>query len=180
MPPGLDSNYFELFSLPVGFEIDTAVLADNYRTLQREFHPDRFANADAGSRRRAMEMTTQINEAFETLKSPLLRGRYLLELQGISMNQDADTTSDTDFLMQQMEFREQMEEIEQQSDPLEAADKLRDSIQSENARLFQQFHREYDQGDFAAAKQTWSKLQFFERLLQQLDLLEARLEDELL
>lgn len=180
MSVDLNSNFFELFSLPAGFEIDDSVLSENYRALQREFHPDRFANADSASRRQAMQMSAHINEAFETLKNPLLKSRYLLELQAVSVNQDRDTTSDTGFLMQQMEFREQMEEVENQADPLEAADKLRDVIQSENESLLKLFRGEYEQDSFEAAKQTWLKLQFYDRLLEQLDLLEARLEDELL
>ena len=110
----------------------------------------------------------------------MLLSRYLLELQGVSMNQETDTTSDAGFLMQQMEFREQMDEVESQPDPLEAADKLRDAVQLENASLLQQFRSEYEQNNFDAARQTWLKLQFYDRLLEQLNLLEARLEDELL
>jgi len=180
MSVDLNSNFFELFSLPAGFEIDNSALSESYRALQREFHPDRFANADSTSRRQAMQMSAHINEAFETLKNPLLLSRYLLELQGISMNQETDTTSDAGFLMQQMEFREQMDEVETQADPLEAADKLRDAVQLENASLLKQFRSEYEQNNFDAARQTWLKLQFYDRLLEQLSLLEARLEDELL
>lgn len=180
MSVDLNSNFFKLFSLPAGFDIDIDALSEAYRSLQSEFHPDRFATADAASRRSAMQMATHINEAYQTLKSPLQRGRYLLTLQQIEVDLDGDTASDGAFLMQQMEFRERMEEVSDQSDPLAEIDTLRSDIIRENDALFDAFRNEYQVGDHQAAKQTWLKLQFYDRLLQQLGGLEAQLEDKLM
>lgn len=180
MSVDLNSNFFELFATPVSFDIDLDELAQRYRLLQSEYHPDRFATADAASRRAAMQMATHINEAYQTLKSPLQRGRYLLKLQQVEVDLDGDTASDGAFLMQQMEFRERMEEMADRPDPLNEVDALRADINKEHDALIDAFRNEYQQGDLAAAKQTWLKLQFYERLLQQLNGLEAQLEDTLM
>ena len=102
-------NHFELFDLPVSFDIDTNTLAERYRELQRTVHPDKFASAPNRERRLAMQKATQINEAFQILKKPLTRAAYLLQLHGIDTNQQ-NTTMDSEFLMTQMELREELAE----------------------------------------------------------------------
>ena len=79
----LTQNFFELFDIPVAFQIDSGLVAERYRKLQQALHPDRFANASDSERRLSVQRTAQVNEAFQTLKSPLLRARYLLQLKGI-------------------------------------------------------------------------------------------------
>ena len=106
----LGKDYFELFGLPVTFEIDNTDLAARYRDLQRRFHPDRYASAPDQERRLSMQMTALINEAYHTLKDPVARGRYLLGVQGITTDEETDTVMDPAFLMEQMELRESMEE----------------------------------------------------------------------
>ncbi|MCK5919560.1 MAG: Fe-S protein assembly co-chaperone HscB [Methylococcales bacterium] len=176
----LAANYFELFSLPISFDIDLSQLASRYRSLQTESHPDRFANADAQTRKLSVQFAALINEANETLKTPLKRGFYLLKLRGLDDSNDARTTSDTEFLMQQMEYRERLEEIPNAADPLASTDGLREDIVAENTRLFKSFEKEYIADNNNAAQEYLMKLQFYNRLLLQLDDTEARLEDELL
>jgi molecular chaperone HscB len=176
----LAANYFELFSLPICFDVDIGQLASRYRSLQAESHPDRFANADAQTRRRSVQFAALINEAYETLKTPLKRGFYLLKLRGLDVSNDSRTTSDTEFLMQQMEYRERLEEAPKTTDPLASADALRNDILAENARLFESFEKEYAAENNNAAQESLMKLQFFNRLLMQLNEVEARLEDELI
>ena len=106
----LGKNYFELFGLPVTFEVDNTDLAARYRDLQRRFHPDRYASAPDQERRLSMQMTALINEAYHTLRDPVARGRYLLGVQGITTDEETDTVMDPVFLMEQMELRESMEE----------------------------------------------------------------------
>jgi len=101
----LTSNYYELFQLPIGFEVDLKALSERYRTLQSSVHPDKYANASDLERRLSVQQSARINEAFQTLKNPLRRARYLLELNGIDMNADTDTSMDPIFLMQQMIMR---------------------------------------------------------------------------
>ncbi len=110
MQVGLEKNHFELFGLPLRFDIDSADLSLRYRDLQRHFHPDRYASGSDQQRRLALQMTANINEAFQTLKDPLARGRYMLGLLGVSTDEETDTVMDPAFLMAQMELRESMQE----------------------------------------------------------------------
>lgn len=110
MQVGLEKNHFEFFGLPLRFDIDSADLSARYRNLQRHFHPDRYASGSDQQRRLALQVTSHINEAFQILKDPLARGRYILGLQGVSTDEETDTRMDPVFLMAQMELRESMEE----------------------------------------------------------------------
>ena len=110
MQAGLEKNHFEFFGLPLRFNIDGADLSVRYRNLQRHFHPDRYASGSDQQRRLALQMTAHINEAFQILKDPLTRGRYILGLLGVSTDEETDTVMDPAFLMAQMELRESMEE----------------------------------------------------------------------
>lgn len=114
----LSQNHFELFGLPVSFEIDLADLSTRYRELQRAAHPDKYANAPDQERRMSVQHAAQINEAFQTLKSPLARARYLLTLHNIDTNDESNTVMDPEFLMEQMELRESLGEIRSSGDPL--------------------------------------------------------------
>ena len=125
----LKQNYFELFGLEPGFEVDLSAIAESYRELQRAVHPDRFASASDQERLLSVQQAAHVNEAYQTLKSPLLRARYLLELQGIALN-DTDTTMDPMFLMEQMELRESLAGVAGQSDPFAALMTLRDTIEA--------------------------------------------------
>ena len=111
MPPAADKNYFGLFGLPAGFDIDVTDLAARYRKLAREAHPDRFANGSDAERRLAMQMTTLLNEAFRVLKEPISRARYLLEMNGISFPEGTVAAIAPAFLMQQMELRERLDDL---------------------------------------------------------------------
>lgn len=111
-------NYFELFSLPVGFEIDIAALSARYQDLQRSIHPDKFTNGTDREKRLSMQQASNINEAYQSLKDPLKRAQYLLGLRGIDVHNESNTVMDTAFLMQQMELREALDDIMDASDPL--------------------------------------------------------------
>ena len=110
------TTHFEIFNLPQSFDVDAGVLDSGFRELQRTVHPDRFVNATALERRISMQQATRINEAYQTLKDPLLRGRYLLELDGRVFNDEHHTTSDVEFLMEQMELREALGEVRNADD----------------------------------------------------------------
>ena len=102
----LTQNHFELFGLPVAFDVDAQQLAERYRELQRILHPDRYANASDRERRLSIQHAAQVNEAFQTLKSSLRRARYLLQLKGVEFDDEKETHLDPAFLMEQMELRE--------------------------------------------------------------------------
>jgi len=114
-------NYFELFSLPLDFSIDKARLSQTYRDLQKQYHPDKFAMQDDSTRLKAMQKSTEINDAFETLKDSCLRAQYILKLKGLDIELEQRTLQDTAFLMQQMEWREKIADFtEDDEDDIDA------------------------------------------------------------
>jgi len=115
-------NYFELFSLEVDFDLDTKALAGIYQAQIAQQHPDKFVTKSEKEQLLALQNTALINTAFDTLKSPLLRATYLLELQGINAFDEKDTQMDVDFLMAQIALRESLEVIEKSKDELELDD----------------------------------------------------------
>ncbi|WP_394392379.1 co-chaperone HscB [Shewanella woodyi] len=121
-------NYFELFSFTPTYQIDTALLAERYRELQRAVHPDKFANASEQDKRIAVQRTAQVNDGFSTLKDPILRAEHMLSLNGIDLKHESTTVKDTHFLMQQMEWRESLEDISDSSDVDAAISDLHESF----------------------------------------------------
>lgn len=117
MQADLGKNYFELFEIPVDFQVDLTSLSSRYRELQRRIHPDRFVNATDQERRLSMQMTTQVNEAYQALKDPLQRGRYMLGLRGVDINAETDTAMDPEFLMEQMALREALGAVRDSNEP---------------------------------------------------------------
>ena len=114
----LTQNHFELFGLPVAFDVDAQQLAERYRELQRILHPDRYANASDRERRLSIQHAAQVNEAFQKLKSSLRRARYLLQLKGVEFDDEKETHLDPAFLMEQMELREALADVRAEADPL--------------------------------------------------------------
>ena len=103
-------NHFELFQMPVMFEIDTQQLDAAYREVQGRVHPDKFVTATDAEKRVAMQWATRANEAYQTLKNPLKRAMYLCELNGVDLATESNTHMPTAFLMQQIEWREALDE----------------------------------------------------------------------
>jgi len=110
-----NANYFALFGLEPEFRLDLGQLAIRYRELARQVHPDRFADAPAREQRLAVEESARLNEAYQTLKSPSLRARYLLSLHGEQVPLET-TVQDPAFLMQQMELREELQALQESAD----------------------------------------------------------------
>lgn len=176
----LTQNHFELFSLPQRYVLDRAELDMRYRDLQRTVHPDRYVNASDQERRISMQQATQINEAYQVLKDPLRRGRYLLELRGHPLDEQSGTHQDPEFLMQQMELRESLEDIRQQDDPMGALDRLSCRIRDEYQALESALTKALDSdGEIDQAVTLVLRMQYFTRLQNELQELEADLEDEL-
>ena len=106
----LQASDFELFGLPVAFALDRSQLDLQWKSLQREAHPDRFASEGASAQRIAMQWSVRINEAYNRLKDPLKRAAYLCELHGAAVNAENNTSMPSAFLMQQMEWREALDD----------------------------------------------------------------------
>ncbi len=109
-------NYFQLFGLPVQFDLDTEQLTRNYKTLIAQYHPDKVASKNDFEKKQTMMMASKINDAFQTLRHPLDRASFLLRLQALDAESATDTQFSADFLMQQMEWRETLEEATIQED----------------------------------------------------------------
>lgn len=167
-------DYFQLFSLPRAFELDVAELLPRYRELQRQFHPDRSAAEPADVQRVAVQQAADINAAFAALKEPVARARHLLALAGHPVNIESATVSDTDFLMAQMEMREQLEEAGTQ----EQLAGLREEAQEWLDNLGREFAIDYREADWSEAADTVRKMQFILRFIEEVRGQEARLEDE--
>jgi molecular chaperone HscB len=108
--------------------VDLSVLPQTYQQLQRLTHPDKFASGSEQEKLVAIQKNAQVNDAYSVLKSPLSRAEYLLSLRGIDLQHEQQTIKDTAFLMQQMDWREELAEIAEQTDPLGALKSLEDEI----------------------------------------------------
>ena len=178
----LSSTHFELFGLPQAFEVDRELLDSRFRELQMAVHPDRFASASDQERRISMQQATRINEGYETLKDPLRRGRYLLELGGYEFNDEHHTISAPEFLMEQMELREGLGGVRGSPDPLDKLGVIMDRIAADLDALVTELNDNLAAGsanNHAAAAATLMKMQFFRKLDEEALELEAGLEDEL-
>jgi len=175
----LNQNYFRLFILPQQFVVDKQRLAERFRQLQAAYHPDRFATANDQQRRLSVQTTAFINEAYETLKTPRLRARYLLQLAGVDFNEDTETSKDPAFLMAQMALREAIEDAPQANDPFAALDVIQTTIRQQQTQLAESFKQAYQAEDYETAKAVVLKMRFFERINGEVRQLEEKLEDDL-
>ena len=173
-------NYFELFGMPVGFLVNADELAVRYRELQKVVHPDRFAAAGEHSQRLSLQSATMVNEAYETLKQPLSRAKYLLSIKGVDIDPQRQTLNDPAFLMQQMELREALAAVRSAGDPHAQLDvllrEIGGMIKSQVAQLAVQFE-ESSPEQLAAAAQTVQKMQFLNKLHAEAEAVEADLEE---
>lgn len=167
--PDMHQNHFELFGLPQKFEIDLPLLEQNYRKLQSEVHPDRFAAGTAAERLRSMQWATQANEAYQTLKSPLSRARYLLQLHGVDTQEDTNTAMPAEFLMRQMEWRESIEDA-QRADDIATLEKLLITLRRETGDLSESLHHDLDGArDLLHAAETVRKLRFLDKVREEIE-----------
>jgi len=178
----LSTTHFDRFGLPQAFDVDLELLDRNYRELQRSVHPDRFVNASDQQRRLSMQQATLINEGYQALKDPLKRGRYLLQLDGREFDDERNTTSDTTFLMEQMELREALADVRGSEDAFQALGQIMDRIAADIDRLVGELQKQFSKADadsLDGAADSLTKMQFFRRLQEEAGEIEADLEDEL-
>lgn len=176
MPVDFTSNHFELFELPVQFEIGKDKLLFRFRELQKDLHPDKFAAAAEAEKRWSMQAASLINEAYQTLADDLSRAVYLLSLNGISTDEETDTRMDPEFLMEQMELRESLEDARQSEQASDELDALRSSIKHKAAAQYDAFNRAAGDTDWAAARVTVRQWQFLDKLSREVKSLEEKLD----
>jgi molecular chaperone HscB len=169
-----DQNHFELFGLTPRFDLDLSALDRRYRELQREVHPDRFASAPQAEQRASMELATRVNEAYRTLKSPVERARYLLSLHGVDPQFETNTAMPPDFLVQQMELREALEQAIEAENGEKLAD-LRDRLQGGRGALLLEIEAQLGARAWNEAAGTLRRLMFMEKLGEEI----AAAEDDL-
>lgn len=161
-------NHFQLFGLAQAYQLDSNQLERQYRELQTLVHPDKHAHLPDVEQRVAMQRATMVNEAYQTLRSPLRRARYLLTLQGVDTQEETNTAMPLDFLMAQMEWREAVAEAQQACDTA-ALNELETRARHESAELEAQLAAKIDnEKDYQAAAGLVRKLRFMEKLAEEI------------
>ena len=103
----MTQNYFEIFNLSAKYNLNLTQLEEGYKAILKSIHPDRFINASDNEKNLAMIKSTQVNDAYQTLKNPIRRAQYILDLNQVN----SDKGLGNDFLMQQMEYEETLEDL---------------------------------------------------------------------
>ena len=174
---GNTQNYFEIFGVPEFYDLDLAELSSRFRKLQSAIHPDKYASASDMERMLSVQKSALINEAYLALKSPLERARYMLKLRGVDLSNDTSITMAPDFLMQQMELREELEQVKRSQDPLSRLEevtgkinKILDQQKQTVSKLFADKNSDLDKiADYVR------RMQFICKLRQEVELLEEEL-----
>ena len=167
----LQASDFELFGLQPTFALDRAQLDLQWKSLQREAHPDRFASEGASAQRIAMQWSVRINEAYNRLKDPLKRAAYLCELNGAAVNAENNTSMPSAFLMQQMEWREALDDckaLKVVESKIEGLEKLIEEVDASHAASLKQIASLIDADqNFSAAVGQVRALMFIEKFAQE-------------
>lgn len=179
----LTSNFFELFDLPVSYDVDLNKIQQQYMDLQMQVHPDKFANGSDQEKRLSMQQTSWLNEAQATLKDDVLRATYLLKLKDLDINLENETTVDMDFLVQQLEMRERLEKIKEENiksggiDSLDELDAMSKEVKQSSADMMAAFSQTYQDNNFDDAREWISKLQFMQKAKKEINKIIADIED---
>jgi molecular chaperone HscB len=161
----LQSDDFELFGLKRRFLQDRSEIDTNWKMLQRQAHPDRFAAQQGAAQRLSMQWSVRINEAYQRLKDPLRRAAYLCELNGVPVDAQTNTAMPQQFLLQQMQWRETLEEATGPTDLLE----LQSLVDATERELMAQCADSLDrQNDAVAAAQQVRSIMFIQKFARDL------------
>ncbi|PMM95445.1 co-chaperone HscB [Vibrio splendidus] len=168
-------NHFELFGLPLQFQLDGSLLSSQFRDLQRQFHPDKFAIASERDRLLAVQKAAQINDAYQVLKNPISRAEYLLVQHGEDIRGEQQTMQDPMFLMEQMELREELEDIADRSDPEDALFAFEGKVSKMYKQQLSAIQQELESEAWLEAADRVRKLKFIAKLKNEIELVEDRL-----
>ncbi|MFY1017982.1 co-chaperone HscB [Ectopseudomonas khazarica] len=168
--------HFALFDLQPSFRLDLEQLAARYRELARQVHPDRFADAGEREQRLALERSACLNEAYQVLKTPSQRARYLLAMRGPELPLEV-TVQDPDFLLQQMQLREELEELQDDAD-LAGVAVFKRRLKTAQEQLNERFAECWDdEANREEAERLMRRMQFLDKLSHEVRQLEERLDD---
>ena len=165
-------NHFEVFNLAVSYDLDMEDLSRRYRKVQARVHPDKFVNATDYERRLSLQWASQVNAAYQTLSSDLSRAIYILEIRGVVIQENPRLPGD--FLIEQIERREALDEIPQNSCSLGALAAFREEIDTRIKDYFKEFSESY-LTKLGLAEMLIYKLQFFTKLRRQVNEIEERI-----
>lgn len=170
-------NPFKIFDLPVDFHVDQATLSTRYLALQKSLHPDNFTTYSAQEQRLAMQRSAEVNDALQILKDPILRADSIIAIHtGEQQNIEEKSTNDMAFLMQQMQWREQLEEIENDKDSDQLMQFTAD-IEATKKTLLGELSTALSASQWQQAKVINDKLRFIKKLLIEVDRVEELLLD---
>lgn len=162
----IDDDDFKLFDLPRRFVLERDEIDRRWKALQSRVHPDRFAADGAAAQRLAMQWAVRVNEAHQRLKDPVKRAAYLCELSGQPIAAHTNTAMPAAFLMQQMAWREALDDAAN----MDAVERLATSVRAFEAELLDDLAHQLDTaGDVAAAAQAVRSLMFVSRFLLDVD-----------
>ncbi|SDI90147.1 Co-chaperone protein HscB [Pseudomonas delhiensis] len=168
--------HFALFDLQPAFRLDLDALGQRYRELARSVHPDRFADATEREQRVALERAAELNDAYQTLKSAPRRALYLLSLRGQALPLEA-TVQDPEFLLQQMQLREELEDLQESAD-LDGVAAFKRRLKEAQQQLEDSFADCWDDAERRPqAERLVRRMQFLDKLAQEVRQLEERLDD---
>lgn len=170
------ADHYALLGLPRSFRLDQASLDKRYREIAAQVHPDKFTQAGDAERRISLQWATRLNEAYQTLKKPLSRAQYLLALAGHALDAENNTAMPSEFLMEQMEWREAVAEARLAREHGELEQLHHRVKQRMNTRYEQLGELLDDRHDYAAASDRVRRLMFLEKLLSDIDEAMAALE----
>ena len=171
------NNPFALFDLPVAFQVDSALLNERYLALQKSLHPDNFSAASAQEQRLAMQKSAEINDALRILKDPIARADSIIALNtGEQENPEEKSNKDIGFLMQQMEWRETLENIENRKDTDELTAFAQEINQIRHA-ILSELSTALDAQQWNIARAITDKLRFIKKLQTEIERVEETLLD---
>ena len=171
------ADHFALFGLDRAFRLDLSDLDSRFRDIQAQVHPDRFAHAGDADRRISMQWATHANEAYQTLKKPLERAKYLLHLAGHDIQAENNTAMPAEFLMEQMEWREAVMDARNGGDHHEL-EHLHNRLRSDINSRYEEIGKLIDDAaDYTQATDRVRRLMFLEKLLHEIDDALASLEE---
>lgn len=178
-----DKNYFQIFSIPESFSLDPGTLENEYRRLQTQSHPDRFASSSEAEKLQAVQANSLLNEAYEILRSPRTRAAYLLQLHNIDITRVKQADLSQGVLLEQIELREQLEEIEESGNQgestasLDRMDAMRRDITERLNNSQRDFAEAFSADRLDDARNYYFEMQYFYKLIQEMDSIEDQLSE---